>query len=64
MTNAYTHARASGLPIFSIHGLVARIENWNDVRRTRKVLSGLTARELDDIGLVRGDIERIAKGQY
>lgn len=33
---------------------------WNDARVTRKSLSGLTDRELDDIGLVRGDIDMIA----
>ena len=32
----------------------------NDARKTRLELSQLTTRELDDIGLCRGDIERIA----
>ena len=32
---------------------------WNDARVTRKALSKLTDRELDDIGLCRGDIEDI-----
>ena len=36
--------------------LVAAFEAWNDRRVTRKALSALTARELDDIGLNRGDI--------
>ncbi|MBK4217730.1 DUF1127 domain-containing protein [Paracoccus caeni] len=35
---------------------------WNDTRVTRRELSRLSDRELDDIGLVRGDIERIARG--
>lgn len=34
---------------------------WNDARVTRKALSALTDRELDDIGLVRGDIEELAR---
>lgn len=34
---------------------------WNEVRRTRAALSNLTARELDDIGLNPGDIDRVAK---
>ena len=33
---------------------------WNDARVTRKSLSKLTTRELDDIGLCRGDIDAIA----
>lgn len=33
---------------------------WNDARITRKSLSKLTARELDDIGLCRGDIDLIS----
>ncbi|MEM9474573.1 MAG: DUF1127 domain-containing protein [Pseudomonadota bacterium] len=33
---------------------------WNDARATRKSLSVLTDRELDDIGLVRADIDMIA----
>jgi uncharacterized protein YjiS (DUF1127 family) len=30
---------------------------WNDARVTRKALGKLSDRELDDIGLCRGDIE-------
>ena len=33
---------------------------WNDSRMTRKSLETLTDRELDDIGLCRGDIDSIA----
>jgi uncharacterized protein YjiS (DUF1127 family) len=33
---------------------------WNDARVTRNSLAQLTDRELDDIGLCRGDIEEIA----
>lgn len=33
---------------------------WNDARITRKSLSKLSARELDDIGLSYSDIEDIA----
>ena len=39
-----------------IGGLAA----WNDARQTRKALSRLTDRELSDIGLIRGDIDRIS----
>ena len=36
------------------------LSSWNDARVTRKSLSRLSARELDDIGLCRGDIDMIA----
>jgi uncharacterized protein YjiS (DUF1127 family) len=34
---------------------------WNDARVTRKALNKLSDRELDDIGLCRGDIEFIGR---
>jgi uncharacterized protein YjiS (DUF1127 family) len=37
------------------------IIRWNDARITRNALSQLSLRELNDIGLVPGDIERIAR---
>lgn len=42
--------------------LVSMIGSWNESRKTRRELSRLSDRELDDIGLNRGDIERIARG--
>ena len=42
--------------VVSMFGAVAA---WNDARVTRKSLSKLSARELDDIGLSYGDIETI-----
>ena len=33
---------------------------WNDTRATRKALNRLTDRELEDIGLSRGDIDRLS----
>ncbi|AUH35225.1 DUF1127 domain-containing protein [Paracoccus tegillarcae] len=41
--------------------LLAMLTAWNDTRVTRNTLSQLSDRELDDIGLDRGDIERIAR---
>lgn len=38
------------------------ITAWNDARITRRELNALTDRELNDIGLARGDIERVARG--
>ncbi len=37
----------------------AAVANWNDARVTRNALGKLTDRELDDIGLCRGDIDTI-----
>ncbi len=34
---------------------------WNDARNARNALMQLSDRELDDIGLCRGDIERIVE---
>ncbi len=51
-------SRPSGILAYVVSLLTA----WNDVRRTRNSLSRLTDRELDDIGLCRGDIERVARG--
>jgi len=42
-----------------LHRLVNAFFTWNDTRRTRKALSQLSDRELDDIGLSRGEIDRI-----
>lgn len=39
--------------------LVSQVNAWNDVRRTRNILHKLSAHELDDIGLSRGDIDRL-----
>ena len=41
--------------------LVSAVSDWNDARLTRKSLSKLTARELDDIGLTAADIETVAR---
>lgn len=39
--------------------LLATVVAWNDARATRAALSKLSDRELDDIGLCRGDIDDI-----
>lgn len=50
------NARIGGFFASFINAIIA----WNDTRVTRKALSKLTDRELDDIGLCRGDIESIS----
>ena len=44
---------------FAISSLVASVTHWNATRSTRNVLSKLTDRELEDIGLSRGDIAQL-----
>lgn len=39
---------------------VSAFAGWNDARMTRNALSELSDRELDDIGLCRGDIDSVA----
>lgn len=36
---------------------------WNDARVTRRALEALSDRELEDIGLIRGDIDNVASGR-
>ncbi|TMV84622.1 DUF1127 domain-containing protein [Thioclava sp. BHET1] len=43
--------------------LSAAASEWNDARLTRKSLGRLSDRELDDIGLCRGDIDAIARAK-
>lgn len=43
--------------------LVSSVRDWNDARITRHALAKLSDRELEDIGLCRGDIELIASGR-
>ncbi len=58
----YTNTRAaSGLHTGFFGSLVSMVAAWNDARVTRNALSRLSDRELDDIGLCRGDIEDIAR---
>jgi len=39
---------------------VSAFAAWNDARVTRNALAALSDRELDDIGLSRGDIDVVA----
>ncbi|MEE9428697.1 MAG: DUF1127 domain-containing protein [Paracoccaceae bacterium] len=50
------------------HGLIARLKGlasfplatlfaWNEKNQTRKALNNLSTRQLEDIGLCRGDID-------
>jgi uncharacterized protein YjiS (DUF1127 family) len=45
-----------------VKGAVAKVSAYLEFRRTFDVLSGMTDRELDDIGITRGDIADVARG--
>ena len=51
---------SAGRAVSFFVNLFGAVAAWNDARITRKSLSKLTARELDDIGLSYGDIDEIA----
>lgn len=46
-----------------VSSVIGALAAWNDSRVTRNSLAQLTDRELDDIGLVRGDIDIVANTQ-
>ncbi len=47
--------------INGLSNVVVALQAWNDARVTRKALNKLSDRELDDIGLCRGDIEFLGR---
>jgi len=47
--------------INSLSNAIAALQAWNDARVTRNALNKLSDRELDDIGLCRGDVEVIGR---
>ncbi|RBI76929.1 hypothetical protein DQW77_02730 [Roseovarius sp. TE539] len=57
-------SRPHNAPTFVLGDALGRalvaLKNWNDERVTRNALSRLSDRELDDIGICRGDIARIS----
>ena len=53
------HFATAGLFGKTLAKFTAAYTTWNDSRTTRSALSQLTDRELDDIGLTRGDIETV-----
>ncbi|TNF22293.1 MAG: DUF1127 domain-containing protein [Rhodobacteraceae bacterium] len=43
-----------------ILAMLGGLADWNAARRTRKILNRLSDAELDDIGLTRAQIDRVA----
>ena len=44
-----------------VNSALAALADWNDLRKTRKVLSSLSNAELDDIGLSRADVDILTR---
>lgn len=61
-TSYGSHGPVGRIVAFLTSGVYALI-TWNDARATRNALSRLSDRELDDIGLHRGDIDLVADGR-
>jgi uncharacterized protein YjiS (DUF1127 family) len=64
--NMSTMEMNRGAAVGSVGNIVANLFSmlaaWNEARATRHELNSLSDRELNDIGLTRGDIERVARG--
>ena len=57
------HAPALPRPSNNLFSRIAlAISDWSNVRATRDALHALSDRELNDIGLSRSDIDRVARG--
>ena len=57
---SFDAASVAGVFFRPFYRLVAMVVAWNDARVTRNALSALSDRELEDIGLSRGDIDEVA----
>jgi uncharacterized protein YjiS (DUF1127 family) len=57
---AYGTASAVSRIVAFVAQTAATVISWNDARITRKALSSLSDRELEDIGLLRADIDFVA----
>ena len=56
-----TFTKPHSIIVKFITNMFSELANWNDARVTRNTLLQLSARELNDIGLVPGDIDRISR---
>ncbi len=60
-TNAY--GASAGIFGRLFPNTIGAIAAWNDARATRAALAKLSDRELDDIGLCRGDIDMVVNAR-
>ncbi|MCG7493224.1 DUF1127 domain-containing protein [Thalassobius sp. Cn5-15] len=54
-------ARTAFVAVNGLTHMRETFSTWNEARITRKALSHLSDRELDDIGMVRADIDKVSK---
>lgn len=59
-TTAYS-PRLAYQAVSFVYNVITSIQLWNESRKTVSVLEKLTDRELNDIGLNRGDIYNFAR---
>ncbi|MEM6939649.1 MAG: DUF1127 domain-containing protein [Pseudomonadota bacterium] len=57
----YGAASASSRSLSVFARFMSAFRAWNEARMTRNALSALSDRELEDIGLVRGDIDNMVE---
>ncbi len=57
---AFGSASVANRVLGSVSSVIGAAVAWNDARVTRNALTSLTDRELEDIGLSRGDIDSVA----
>lgn len=50
--------------VTAVSNAIATFRRWNQIRRTVDELRRLSPRQLDDIGLTRSDIQKLADGGY
>jgi uncharacterized protein YjiS (DUF1127 family) len=50
--------------IHAVETAISSLQTWNANRKTFNMLNALSARELNDIGLSRGDIKNLDNGCF
>jgi len=61
ISHTTTFTTSSNIILKFIISVFDKLIKWNDSRITRNALSQLSERELNDIGLVPGDIDKISR---
>lgn len=57
----YATPRPAAGPVSrAVEGLISEFRAWRDLRETRNALSGLSDKELGDIGLLRADLDTMS----
>lgn len=50
--------------IHAVETAISSLKTWNANRKTFNMLNALSSRELDDIGLARGDLKALQSGVF